>query len=169
MRATRLVVLASGSGTNLQALLDAPDLGGEIVGVLSDRPAAVALTRAAAHGVHADAVPLDDLPQARGTGAVRCAVVEHERPTEREGADEAFSMTSEVVAVDEGTAVVRVSVEYADPQQDGGVTSGCCASPMTDGARRSRNGRSHPGEGADVTRPAPHPPYDGLRAGLRLG
>lgn len=34
---------------------------------------------------------------------------------EREGPDEAFSMTSEVIAVDEGTAVVRVSVEYADP------------------------------------------------------
>jgi hypothetical protein len=34
---------------------------------------------------------------------------------EREGADEAFTMSSEVVAVDGGTAVVRVSVEYADP------------------------------------------------------
>jgi len=55
----RLVVLASGSGTNLQALLDAPDLGGDVVGVLSDRPGAVALERAAARGVHTAAVPLD--------------------------------------------------------------------------------------------------------------
>jgi phosphoribosylglycinamide formyltransferase-1 len=54
----RLVVLASGSGTNLQALLDAPDLGGDIVGVVSDRPAARALERASARGVHTDAVPL---------------------------------------------------------------------------------------------------------------
>jgi phosphoribosylglycinamide formyltransferase-1 len=55
----RLVVLASGSGTNLQALLDASDLGGDIVGVLSDRPGAPALERAAARGVHAAAVPLE--------------------------------------------------------------------------------------------------------------
>ena len=34
---------------------------------------------------------------------------------EREGADEEFTMTSEVVAVDGSTAVVRVFVEYADP------------------------------------------------------
>ena len=59
MHSKRLVVLASGSGTNLQALLDAPDLGGDVVGVLSDRPGAVALERAAARGVHTAAVPLD--------------------------------------------------------------------------------------------------------------
>ena len=59
MHRKRLVVLASGSGTNLQALLDAPDLCGDIVGVVSDRPAAMALERAAARGVHTDAVPLD--------------------------------------------------------------------------------------------------------------
>jgi uncharacterized protein (TIGR02246 family) len=34
---------------------------------------------------------------------------------EREGPDEAFSMTSEVVAVDGDTAVVRVAVDYGDP------------------------------------------------------
>lgn len=59
MHSKRLVVLASGSGTNLQALLDATDLGADIVGVVSDRPAAVALQRAAACGVHTDAVVLD--------------------------------------------------------------------------------------------------------------
>lgn len=59
MHSKRLVVLASGSGTNLQALLDAPDLGGAVVGVLSDRPAVLALERAAARGVHTAAVPLD--------------------------------------------------------------------------------------------------------------
>ncbi len=34
---------------------------------------------------------------------------------EREGADEAFTMTSEVVAVDGTTAVVRVAVAYDSP------------------------------------------------------
>lgn len=58
MHHKRLVVLASGSGTNLQALLDAPELGGAVVGVLSDRPDATALDRARAHGVQADAVEL---------------------------------------------------------------------------------------------------------------
>jgi phosphoribosylglycinamide formyltransferase-1 len=55
---TRLVVLASGSGTNLQALLDAGDVGGAIVGVVSDRPEATALERARRHGVPAHAVPM---------------------------------------------------------------------------------------------------------------
>jgi phosphoribosylglycinamide formyltransferase-1 len=58
VRATRLVVLASGSGTNLQALLDADNLGGTIVGVVSDRPEAPALERASRHGVAAHAVPM---------------------------------------------------------------------------------------------------------------
>lgn len=34
---------------------------------------------------------------------------------EREGSDEVFGMTSEVVAVDGDTAVVRVEVRYGDP------------------------------------------------------
>ena len=34
---------------------------------------------------------------------------------EREGADEVFTMTSEIVAVDGDTAVVRVEVKYDDP------------------------------------------------------
>ena len=46
----RLVVLASGNGSNLQAIIDACDqrvLDARVVGVVSDRPAAVALQRAA--------------------------------------------------------------------------------------------------------------------------
>jgi hypothetical protein len=34
---------------------------------------------------------------------------------EREGPDEVFSLTSSLVAVDDGTAVVRVLVHYGDP------------------------------------------------------
>lgn len=57
MRKTRIAVLVSGGGTNLQALLDAERRGelphGEIVLVLSGNPAAYALTRAANAGVRA--------------------------------------------------------------------------------------------------------------------
>ena len=50
----RLVVLVSGSGTNLQALLDAsadPGYGAVVVGVGSDRPGATGLDRAERAGV----------------------------------------------------------------------------------------------------------------------
>lgn len=60
MGAKRLVVLASGAGSNLQALLDAPDLGGRVVGVVSDRHGAGALDRARTHGVPGDLVELGD-------------------------------------------------------------------------------------------------------------
>jgi phosphoribosylglycinamide formyltransferase 1 len=55
----RIVVLASGSGTNLQAILDRLHGGGEVevVGVGSDRPAARALERAAAAGVETAVFP----------------------------------------------------------------------------------------------------------------
>lgn len=46
-----IAVLASGSGTNLQALLDTPEVRPHIVLVLSDRLEARALERAAAHDV----------------------------------------------------------------------------------------------------------------------
>ncbi len=54
MPRARLVVLASGSGSNLQAILDACEsqrLAAEVVGVVSDQPAAFVLERAAAAGV----------------------------------------------------------------------------------------------------------------------
>jgi phosphoribosylglycinamide formyltransferase-1 len=57
----RLVVLASGEGTTLQALLEAaaaPAYGAEVVAVGSDRPGARALERAALAGVPGFAVPL---------------------------------------------------------------------------------------------------------------
>jgi len=54
--ATRLVVLASGTGSNLQAILDAcagGTLPAQVVAVVSDRPGATALVRATAAGVPA--------------------------------------------------------------------------------------------------------------------
>ncbi|MBB1570373.1 MAG: phosphoribosylglycinamide formyltransferase [Propionibacterium sp.] len=57
---TRVVVLGSGSGTLLQALLDAVAVGeldARVVGVVSDQPAAPALERARVAGVPAVAHP----------------------------------------------------------------------------------------------------------------
>ncbi len=62
-RATfRLVVLASGSGTNLQAILDTlhGHEGIEVVGVGSDKPGARALERARAAGVETAVFPRDE-------------------------------------------------------------------------------------------------------------
>jgi formyltetrahydrofolate-dependent phosphoribosylglycinamide formyltransferase len=53
----RIAVLASGAGTNLQSLIDAPDLGGEIALVVSDRPGVAALDRAESAGIPAKVVP----------------------------------------------------------------------------------------------------------------
>jgi phosphoribosylglycinamide formyltransferase 1 len=47
----RIAVLVSGSGTNLQALLDDPICGPRIALVLSDRPGVKAIERAESHGV----------------------------------------------------------------------------------------------------------------------
>ncbi len=53
-------VLASGEGTNLQALIDSVHgAEAEIVGVASDRPEAPALDRARAAGIPAEAFPLE--------------------------------------------------------------------------------------------------------------
>jgi phosphoribosylglycinamide formyltransferase-1 len=48
--AERIAVLVSGSGTNLQALLDHPVCGPRIALVLSDRPGVKAIERAESHG-----------------------------------------------------------------------------------------------------------------------
>jgi phosphoribosylglycinamide formyltransferase-1 len=50
----RIVVLASGRGTNFQAIIDASESGrlyGEVVGLISDNPDASALERAKRHGI----------------------------------------------------------------------------------------------------------------------
>ena len=61
----RLVVLASGSGTTLQAVLDAaaaPEFGGRVVAAGTDRPGCQAMRRAADAGVPTFAVALADYP-----------------------------------------------------------------------------------------------------------
>lgn len=54
MKKTRIVVLISGSGSNLQALIDAcaaPDYPAVIAAVISNRPGVFGLTRAQNHGI----------------------------------------------------------------------------------------------------------------------
>jgi phosphoribosylglycinamide formyltransferase 1 len=61
----RLVVLVSGAGTNLQALLDAcddPVYGAEVVGVGSDRTGTAAIARAERHGVETYEAAVDRFP-----------------------------------------------------------------------------------------------------------
>ena len=72
----RLVVLASGEGTNLQAILD--ELHGrevEVVGVAGDRPGAAALARAATRGVPTAAFPRDQFADRAARDAALAAQV----------------------------------------------------------------------------------------------
>jgi formyltetrahydrofolate-dependent phosphoribosylglycinamide formyltransferase len=58
----RLVVLASGSGTTLQAILDDPELGAQVVAAGTDVQGCAAMRRAEAAGVATFAVALRDFP-----------------------------------------------------------------------------------------------------------
>ena len=71
MTRTRIAVLASGGGTNLQAILDHLDrLGdrrcGDIVLVASDRADAGALARARIRGIAAATLATPSRPEGRG-------------------------------------------------------------------------------------------------------
>lgn len=60
----RIVVLISGSGSNLQALIDKVELGeinGEIVGIISDKEDAFGLVRGVEHGIPGFFIPKGDL------------------------------------------------------------------------------------------------------------
>jgi len=81
-RPGRVVVLVSGTGTNLQALLDAcadPAYGAVVVAVGADRPGIAALARAERAGVptFVEAVP-DFADRADWDVALAAAVAEHE-------------------------------------------------------------------------------------------
>jgi formyltetrahydrofolate-dependent phosphoribosylglycinamide formyltransferase len=58
----RIVVLASGSGTTLQAILDDPALRALVVAAGTDVPECVAVARATAAGIDTFAVPLREHP-----------------------------------------------------------------------------------------------------------
>ena len=77
----RIVVLASGSGTNLQAILDSLHGrdGIEVVGVGSDKPAARALERAVAAGIETAVFPVDAYEDRLGRDAAMARL--DRRPT----------------------------------------------------------------------------------------
>ncbi len=60
-----IAVLASGSGTNLQALLDAPEVRKHVVLVISDKPDAGALDRAAKAGLPTRVIQFQDYEDRR--------------------------------------------------------------------------------------------------------
>jgi phosphoribosylglycinamide formyltransferase-1 len=67
-RKSRIVVLASGRGTNFQAIIDASESGrlsGEVVGLVSDNPNATALERARRHGIPQVVVERKSYPSKR--------------------------------------------------------------------------------------------------------
>jgi phosphoribosylglycinamide formyltransferase 1 len=80
--AFRIVVLASGSGTNLQAILDKLHGQGlvEVVAVGSDKPGAGALERAAGAGIDTAVFPADAYPDRMGRDAAMGDWVESHRP-----------------------------------------------------------------------------------------
>lgn len=82
MSAFRIVVLASGSGTNLQAILDQLHGKGlvEVVAVGSDKPGAGALERAARVGVDTAVFPADAYADRMGRDAAMGDWVESHRP-----------------------------------------------------------------------------------------
>ena len=64
----RIVVLASGRGTNFQAIIDASESGrlsGEVVGLVCDNPDAAALKRADCHGIHGVVLERKSYPSKR--------------------------------------------------------------------------------------------------------
>lgn len=77
----KLIVLASGSGTNLQAILDRLHgrEGVEVVGVGSDKPAARALERAREAGVEAAVFPRDEYADREARDAAIAEWVESRR------------------------------------------------------------------------------------------
>jgi phosphoribosylglycinamide formyltransferase 1 len=79
--AFKLVVLASGNGTNLQAILDTlhGNEGIEVAGVGSDKPGARALERAAAAGVDTAAFPAEAYADRTGRDAAMADWVESHR------------------------------------------------------------------------------------------
>jgi formyltetrahydrofolate-dependent phosphoribosylglycinamide formyltransferase len=75
----RLVLLASGSGTTLQAVLDDPELGPQVVAAGTDRPDCAAMRRAERAGVPTFAVALRDFAdRAAWNGELATTIAKYE-------------------------------------------------------------------------------------------
>lgn len=71
-----IAVLASGSGTNLQALIDTPSVRPHIALVASDNPGAAAISRAMTSGIPTSIVPWTDHPDRDAFSAALADAVE---------------------------------------------------------------------------------------------
>jgi phosphoribosylglycinamide formyltransferase 1 len=76
----RIAVLVSGSGTNLQALLDRDDLGGSVVLVASDRADALGLVRGSQAGAETAVVTPSGYPDRSSWDAALAETVARARP-----------------------------------------------------------------------------------------
>lgn len=79
----RLAILVSGSGTNLQAIIDAVRAGtlpAEIALVLSNRPGVKALERAAAAEIPQRCIPHQDFPNRAAFEDALCAALDEVQP-----------------------------------------------------------------------------------------
>ncbi|MGM0517791.1 MAG: phosphoribosylglycinamide formyltransferase [Pseudomonadota bacterium] len=79
----RLVVLASGNGSNFQAIIDACEAGrldAEVVRLIVNRPGAYALERARKHGIPADVIDHKDYADREAFDAALAEAVEAARP-----------------------------------------------------------------------------------------
>lgn len=82
-RPSRYVVLISGSGTNLQALMDATahgEISGELVAVLSNKASAKGLERAARHGIVTEAVEHTGFATREAYDQTLMAAIDRHRP-----------------------------------------------------------------------------------------
>jgi phosphoribosylglycinamide formyltransferase-1 len=77
-----VIVLVSGGGTNLQAILDEQDrgnvVGGRVSCVVSSNPEAYALERARKHGVKTRVLPRKDFPNAHEYSKALLAILDEE-------------------------------------------------------------------------------------------
>lgn len=76
----RVVVLVSGAGTLLQALLDAEDLPVRVVAVVGDRSGIEGLARAERAGIATSVVRIGDFTERGGWDAALVKAVVHHRP-----------------------------------------------------------------------------------------
>ncbi|MFO1303485.1 MAG: phosphoribosylglycinamide formyltransferase [Burkholderiales bacterium] len=77
---TRITVLISGRGSNLAALLEARDLGGNVVRVISNRPEAGGLAIAASHGIATSVVDHRGFESRDAFDAALADAVDADRP-----------------------------------------------------------------------------------------
>ena len=98
----KIVVLVSGGGTNLQALIDAQENGiiknGRITCVISSKEGVYALERAKKHGIPSRVIPRKDYPDAKSYSQAVLDAIDARYPTREAYFAEEFGMDAETLA-----------------------------------------------------------------------